>query len=42
MKGLPSVRAGGSGVIITIGFEVVPLHEEHEQGIEFLMFIHNA
>lgn len=42
MKGLPSIRAEGSGVIITIGSEVVPLHEEHEQGIELFVFIHNA
>lgn len=27
--------------MITIGFEVVPLHEKHEQGIELFVFVHD-
>ena len=31
-----------SGVLITIAFEVVPLHKEHKEGIELFMFIYDT
>jgi len=28
--------------MITVGFEVVPLHEQHEQGIELFVFVYDT
>ena len=28
--------------MITIGFEVMPLHKQHKQGIELFVFVHDA